>query len=47
MSTAMSGFFVYGTTTYARCKKWDVVLTKIPFESGTWGEKLEKGGADL
>jgi hypothetical protein len=47
MSTPPTGFFVYGTTTYARCKKWDAVLAKIPFESGTWARKLEKGGAGL
>ena len=45
MSTPRAGFFVYGTTTYVRCTKWEVVLVKIPFESGTWIRKLRKWGS--
>jgi hypothetical protein len=40
MSTARQHFFVYVTTTYTRSKKWDVVLAKFPFDSGTCSEKL-------
>ena len=42
MSTPHFSFFVYLTTTYARSKKWDVTLSKFPFESGTWIGKLTK-----
>jgi len=40
MSTAQQDFFVYVTTTYARRQKWDAVLTKFPFDSGTWARNL-------
>jgi hypothetical protein len=42
MSTARPDFFVYLTTTYASSEKWDVVLGKFPFDSGTCSEKLTK-----
>src|SRR5262245_15150926 len=47
MSTARQYFFVYVTTTYTRSKKWDAVLAKIPFDSGTCSEKLIKSIAEV
>src|SRR6185369_10477599 len=42
MSTARQHFFVYVTKTYVRSKKWDAVLAKFPFDSGTCSGKLIK-----
>lgn len=42
MSTARPDFFVYLTKTYASSEKWDVVLGKFPFDSGTCSKKLTK-----